>query len=414
MGWRNNHQVDLVNKQLSNIFTAKGRLEDIGAYLCPNSEPANFVISGGSHPDERYQPLYIFFDAVIGRLPVIILHNSDIHVEAMITQSWQSIVTSPDSSPLWIVNQRNSEFEPFFGMDEMQVVMTLRQLAYKLNYSVTPRFERVVKAHLDILKELNVPISLSGLNYLCKFYDMGEFHENIMALPCGETVSRRIWADLGIDSEDSNSQFDLFRAVISNLSHDASHSGWNDNNCVSEFNCSQAIEHNATFLLSLNDMYSEMLLPYLAEELKSIQTPFILIIDNIKVTDDHFQEYLRTTNSGCYCGIITENVVELIGGDEDNFLRLMERINTFIILKHSTGKTATTISEILGKYDYTKVETAQGTNRGFFSFLPRDRHDDVRFSTENRYRIMPEEIIGLRTGQAIIFDTSADQIIRYN
>ena len=288
MGWRNNHQVDLVNKQLSNIFTAKGRLEDIGAYLCPNSEPANFVISGGSHPDERYQPLYIFFDAVIGRLPVIILHNSDIHVEAMITQSWQSIVTSPDSSPLWIVNQRNSEFEPFFGMDEMQVVMTLRQLAYKLNYSVTPRFERVVKAHLDILKELNVPISLSGLNYLCKFYDMGEFHENIMALPCGETVSRRIWADLGIDSEDSNSQFDLFRAVISNLSHDASHSGWNDNNCVSEFNCSQAIEHNATFLLSLNDMYSEMLLPYLAEELKSIQTPFILIIDE---WDCIFREY---------------------------------------------------------------------------------------------------------------------------
>lgn len=131
-------------------------------------------------------------------------------------------------------HQRNSEFEPFFGMNEMQVVLSLRQLAYKLNYSVTPRFERVVKAHLSILKELNIPISLSGLNYLCQFYDIGEFHENIMALPCGEAISRRIWADLGIDSEDSNSQFDLFRAVISNLSHDASRGGWNDNNCVAE------------------------------------------------------------------------------------------------------------------------------------------------------------------------------------
>lgn len=310
--------------------------------------------------------------------------------------------------------QRNSEFEPFFGMNEMQVVLSLRQLAYKLNYSVTPRFERVVKAHLSILKELNIPISLSGLNYLCQFYDIGEFHENIMALPCGEAISRRIWADLGIDSEDSNSQFDLFRAVISNLSHDASRGGWNDNNCVAEFNCLQAIRQNATLLLSVNDMYSEMLLPYLAEELKAVQTPFVLIIDDAKIADEHFQEYLRLTNSGCYCGIIAENVVDLISGDEDNFLRLTERINTFIILKHSTGKTATVLSEIFGRYDYTKVETSQGTNRGFFSFLPRDRHDDVRFSTENRYRVMPEEIIGLRAGQAIVFDTSTDQIIRYN
>ncbi|OUQ46891.1 hypothetical protein B5E64_02405 [Drancourtella sp. An12] len=414
MGWRNNHQVNVSNRQLSNVFSAKGKLENVGAYLCPNSVPANFIISGGVHPDERYQPLYTFFDATIGRFPIIVLHNNDIHMEAMVTQAWQSIVSSSECSPLWIINQKNSEFEPFFGMNEMQVVLALRQLANKLNYSVTPRFERVIKAHLSILKELNIPISLSGLNYLCQFYDIGEFHENIMALSCGEAISRRIWADLGIDSEDSNSQFDLFRAVISNLAHDASHGGWNDDNCVSEFNCLQAIGQNATLLLSVNDMYSEMLLPYLAEELKAAQKPFILIIDDTKIADEHFQEYLRLTNSGCCCGIIAENAVDLISGEENNFLHLTERMNTFIILKHSTGKTATILSEIFGRYDYTKVEMSQGTNRGFFSFLPQDRHDDLRFSTENRYRVMPEEIIGLRAGQAIVFDTTTDQIIRYN
>ena len=53
-----------------------------------------------------------------------------------------------------------------------------------------------------------------------------------------------------------------------------------------------------------------------------------------------------------------------------------------------TGKTAAALSEIIGKYDHTKVEASQGNARGFFRILPHDRHEDIRFSTENRYRVM--------------------------
>lgn len=70
--------------------------------------------------------------------------------------------------------------------------------------------------------------------------------------------------------------------------------------------------------------------------------------------------------------------------------------------------------EAIGKYDHTKVEASQGNARGFFRILPHDRHEDIRFSTENRYRVMPEEITGLYPGQAIVFDASTDQIIYFN
>ena len=95
-------------------------------------------------------------------------------------------------------------------------------------------------------------------------------------------------------------------------------------------------------------------------------------------------------------------------------MRFAERINCFIFFKHGTGKTAAALSEIIGKYDHTKVEASQGTARGFFRILPHDRHEDIRFSTENRYRVMPEEITGLYPGQAIVFDASTDQIIYFN
>lgn len=162
-------------------------------------------------------------------------------------------------------------------------------------------------------------------------------------------------------------------------------------------------------------MYTDLLLTYLAEEFKAHNHKhFVLLIDGIKINDEMLFEYLCMPNAGCFIGIISENVVDQIGGDENAFLRLAEKINCFVFFKHGTGKTATTLAEVFGRYDYTKVEASQGVSKGFFNIVPRDRHDDVRYSTENRYRVMPEEITSLRASQAIIFDTTNDQIIHFN
>ena len=349
MAWKNNKEVAVANQHLSNVYHSRGSLDGLGAYLCTNNVPANFIISGGASPNEKYEPLYQFLETFIGSYPMIVIHNNDVHMEGLVAQSWQDSGIG-DTSPLWIVDQCHPELEPFVGMNDTQVVTTMRQLANKLRYTVTPRFERVIRAHISILKELEIPISLSGFNYLCQFQDMGEFYDNILTLPCGEAAGRRIWADLGADSEDSNNQFDLFRTVISNLAGDCVQSGWNTENSVASKNCLEAIRQNATMLLSVNDLYTELLLPYLVEELKSnSQQPFILLIDGVRINDEHLSEYLRRGNSGCYCGIISENVVDAISGDENEFLRFTERMNCFIFFKHGTGKTATALSEIIGR-----------------------------------------------------------------
>ena len=60
------------------------------------------------------------------------------------------------------------------------------------------------------------------------------------------------------------------------------------------------------------------------------------------------------------------------------------------------------------------MESSSGVTRGFFQLLPQNRHEDVRYSVENRYRVMPEELTRLGPGQAIIFLSATDQIIYYN
>ena len=90
------------------------------------------------------------------------------------------------------------------------------------------------------------------------------------------------------------------------------------------------------------------------------------------------------------------------------------RMNTLIVLKHGTGYAAAALSETIGRYDYMKAEASTGTSRGFFKFLPQDRHTDVRYSIENRYRVRPEEITALRAGQAIVFNMGSDAVIKFN
>ena len=157
MAWKNRREVDVANQHLSNIYRSRGRLDGLGAYLCAGGIPASFMISGGADPDEKYEPLYQFLDAFVGRYPMIVIHNNDVHMEALVAQTWQDAGVG-DSAPLWVVNQHNPEFEPFAAMSDTQVVTVMRQLANKLCYTVTPRFERVIRAHIFILKELGIPI----------------------------------------------------------------------------------------------------------------------------------------------------------------------------------------------------------------------------------------------------------------
>lgn len=409
MRW-NNKGVDSTNLRISNNFMSGGKLERIAAYLCPQGNPSNFIISGGMCGDEKYQSIYPILDNMMGKYPIIVLHNNDRYMEKMLIQLWKN--RENEKIPYWLVNQSINKFEPFYGMAEMQIITIFRQLARKLDYKITPKFEKVIRAHIFILKQLKIAVSLSGFYYLCSFLDMGEFHDNIMQLSCDEKTAQRIWTDMGVNEEDN--QFDLFRTVVNNLAFDASYNGWNPDNSIDEINCIQAIKNNAVLSIAINDMHTNLLFSYFLEEFRANRYPFILILDGIKITDQQFVEYLINGNSGCFCGILTPNIAELFEDNENKFSQLMERINCFVIFKHSTGRAATIISEILGKYDYIKVEKSEGEGKKFFDFLPNSTHKDTRYTMENRYRVMPEEITSLKPKQAIIFDTLSDQIIHYN
>ena len=404
-------KIDKKNLRVSNAGYSTGTMRQLGTYLCEEEKPLNFVVSGGVGLDDKYSPLAYFLEMQIGRYPIIVLHNNDYKMEGMVENIYMGRQVD---TPLWFIHSDNPEYEPFFGMNEMQVIMVLRKVAEKMGYTIAPQFERIARAHLEIMKYAGMEISLTGLYYLAQFNDMGEFHDNIMELPCGSTTARRIWADIGSESIENSGQLDLFRSVVNNLAYEARESGWKSDNGILQINCRQAVQQNATLLLAVNAMYTEKLLTYLAEELKTVSgRPYILLIDDVILEDETFREYIRN-DSGCYLGLISNDVVNMLKCPRDDFLAFAEKIDSFIFLKHGTGETAARLSEIMGNYDHAKLEMSSGRSKGAGSLFTRDVHNDVHVSVENRSRVMPEVIADLKEDQAIIFDARSNQIIYYN
>lgn len=409
--WNQRSEADRYNARVSNVFTSRGNLTDLAGYFFSGYGPVSFMVGGGSAA-ERYAPLMRFLQEVIGRMPVIVLHGQSRLLEDHICQAW-GLLPEQERPPLWITNSNRPYFEPFVGMSVGQLISTVRRLGQTLGYTAQPRLERVVRAHAEVLRQLQIPLSLTGLSYLCSFVDMGELHANVMELPCGQDTARRIWADMGADADDG--QFDLFRTAVQNLEKDASRSGWIADEQISEYNIITAMQRRAVLTVSVDRYYTEQMLPYLLEELKIAGgQQFVLLIDGLQIRDEAFLEYLCAPSASCVRGYLSDNVLELTGGDENQFLRLAGGVSSFVFFKHSTGRTATVLSEVFGRYEHTKISTTQGTNRGAYQIFARGRHDDVQYTTENRYRVMPEELMALGQRQAIVFDTQTDQIIHFN
>lgn len=405
-----------INEINSNIFSSRGSLESLYTFcVSPNGEPYNFLISGGNYAQLREQPLMPFVEHMIGRFPIILLHNDNREMERMIQSVWKQSGVDELACPLWIASNQTKIMEPCYGMTAAQIVKIVRNIARKLGYVPTPQLEKVVKAHLEILQILEIPASLTGLLYLCSFSDTGEFYNNIMELPCPPNQARMIWNNLGVDTDPANNQLDLFRSVMDNLAEEFKLSSWSADNSVMMCNILEAIKSGGIFSLSVNTMNAGLVLSYLADELKlATGYPFILLIDGISLRDEDLFDFICTENRWCRFGLISDNVHEMVLGDLDKLGRLANIMDTFIFFQHSNGRTADALSALLGTSDQMTYHRSHGMRDGWFGVEKGGKRIDIQYNTENRYRVMPENFQQLADMQAIIYTAVDDQITYYN
>lgn len=392
------------------LFAAKDLADRLAPHFFFENSICNFAISGQGNKEHLISPV---LKAAMGRLPVIILHNENHGMMAEIARVWTekygSVENAP-AGPLWSCS--TGEFEPFLGLDEMDIVQILKKLAEGMGYSCTANFEKVVGAHLSILRHMNCDYSLSGLYYLCGFEDLEAFQRNIIALSCSLNEKNRIIANLGLANEKDKEQFDQFRSMIFRMGYEAKRSGWNAEDGVGSMSVSSAIHSHATMTLSVSASKSPLLMAYLGQELHlHNDQPCLLIIDDVLLENSDIVSALRESGFHFRFCILGSNILEVIGGDRTDAHKFCEQLDLLILLRHNMSTTADALSELLGKVEIRKEAEAFGTGRNFFSILPRTEQKTVTYTTEEQRRVKTEQIMTLDSNSAIVFHADSNEIL---
>lgn len=395
------------NWKNANKYVSSGSLESMGQCLCRNGFPVNFIISGNTYMEGKYAPVKYLLSNMYKEMPVVILHNGNEVIKDIAISSFEGNVCN--------ITSANKDFEPFFGMNEAKVATILKNLANKMGYIAAPKLQKIIRAHIRILELLNIPVSLTGLYYLCQFHNMNEFYENIMELPCEQRVAEGIWSDLCISQDSENDQFELFRAVINELAFEAEENGWSYDGEITGINCIETIYGNGKMLLEINNSHSDLFLEYIAEELKLISDrQYLLIFDGIHIDEGSLLTFIQRDNRRCICGIITDNAAGCFGESEEEFKKVIERMQFMIMFSHGSNNAAVALSEAIGKYDCRKMIQGVSVNKGYYNIFNKDSGKNYSIIEENLYRVMPEEILGLNSEQAIIFNMIEDEVIVFN
>lgn len=400
----------MIPKKTKRFFSGSDLADKLSSEFFFEGAVCNFAISGQGNKEHMISHV---LGASAGRLPVIVLHNNNNGMMAEIANVWTQefgSLTYAEEGPLWSCS--TGQFEPFLGMGEQDIIQILRQLTDVLGYQATPSFERVVKAHLSILRHMGCPYSLSGLHYLCSFEDLEEFQNNVLALNCSPAEKNRIIANLCLANEKEQEQFEQFRSMISRMAYEAEKSGWTPNGEVGSMSITTAIRNRAMMTISISAAKSPFLLAYLAQELQlHIDERCLLLIDDVYLENSGILSVLRETGFEFRFGILSGNILEMISSNLEEAQRFCEKLDLIVLLRHNVDTTADALSALLGNEEIVKETETAGVGKEFFAWIPGTKHKAVARSLENERRVKSERILDLRDGEAIVFRTGSNEII---
>lgn len=400
----------LITKKRNGLMHSRDLADKLESYLIYEGKPCNFAISGQGDKEHLIKHVlgYCF-----KRLPVIILHNNNHRMIAKVAQVWQEDFESleyADGGPLWCCD--NGAFEPLLGMDEMDIVHTLINIAQVMGYKCTAAFEKVVKAHLSILRHAGCEYSLTGLSYLCSFEDLEEFQSNILALQCSPSEKNQILANIGIANEKDREQFDQFRSIISRLAYDAGKSGWSTDGEVGCMSISSAIQNNAVLTINVSSSKSPYLLAYLGQEMKlHLDESVLLLIDEVNLSGSGIPEILKDASWEFRFGLLGTNVMNMIDKEKTVAQEFCEKLELIVLTKHRTAPTAGAYSELFGTVEVDKQTTTMSRGKEFWAFLPDHEGESVSFVKDDRPRVRVEQIMNLLDNQVILFDTDTNGVL---
>ena len=360
------------------------------------------VVSGGD-PDIRNKAIIAQTECAIGNnFPVVIIHESNDRLNYQLENAFGS------NGRYVEISQDNPCFEPFFGLNPMELVNQIIETAPK-----SLDIKHVLRYYMDgLVSYLNAKKKhasfkmLSSCPHAFIFDKVDDLQMNGL-ISDGEAQTMKSKLMMGqSESLKLDAYLSTFEMEIQPIRYMTGYK-------AKPTNIFSALTQQKIVSMDIGSSVNEISMNTIAYQIGLAQKRgmrFVLIIDSISVgSNEAFSKLLKTPNKSCPRTIVSEDLYAMAGGDEKLFSAIVGDSGIMIVMRHSSGQSATKWAETFGQYDRYDETYSNSTGKSrepFKLFSSTNRNSSVSISKSRAFIVQPEVISRLGSGEAYVMSAA--------
>lgn len=388
------------------------RPSDIGGFFLPASPATNVVISGGDNRIRSLTVHEIARAAGINNVPVVILHEANRELEAMMQLTWAN------TGRLTVVNQSNPVYDPFVGLTDMEIGKLVMDAAPK-DFDIKPNAKYYIDGMIAYLRALKKE---PGLDLFAKCNHAGLF-ARIDALVAKGTLPDTKGQDIKsrlMQGQSENYKLEsYFTSLEDQFAGILSRKSSPDQKSVT-----RAIDDGDVILVDITSNFNKLLVNVLVTQIKYAIGKGKLVsfvADELSTENSElFASLVRTNNDKCKLTVCSRDVFAMCGGEEKVFHTILGNSGKVVIYRHTSGASAAKWAEAIGYYDKNEASTSYSSGSSnssplnIFALNAYNRGSNstntVNYNMKREYIVKPEEITRMQPDEAYIIDGLTQQL----
>jgi hypothetical protein len=396
----NKRRIRKYNTQARGLEQYKGITTDV---LFPvESYKENIIVSGGDIGERlRFSERIISNCFTQGRA-MIILHLGNSGLENIVTRNNCGIV----------VNRQNKQFDAFTSFQLQEISLAVFDTC-KSKYDIKPAGRYILQIVYELLA------SKKRRPYFSNYADFA-YHK----------ISERINNCLttGLITQDSANNLNSLLmmgqaecakidAFFSDMKVQMSHIATDNANNTGGTSILSAIKKQKILCVDLSSSANTMLVELLVNSLTIAMNrgyEFTFFLDDVAMANNEMLKNALCQKSNHNNIICSKDVYALLNGKDDTFNTIVGVADKTILLSHGSHSSCEKWSKYLGEYD--KIDVSQNTNSGWSQrgTWGYNTNQGQTMTNKREYKIKPEQINHLSSGEMFIYDNQTGSLIQTN
>lgn len=377
------------------------------ALFLPSQGIYNAIISGGA-PSIRAAALVAQAECAFRNgFPVVALHEGDLELEGRMRARF-----SP-SGGYFEIGGQSPRFEPFVGLDPADLpeqIMDTTPQTYGLDASARYYMEGLISylhasgKHISFQRFASCPHG--------QIFDIVDDKERQGLIPA--RMAREIRSKLMLGQSENYK----LQSCLNAFSREVGAILYRKKGGFPPANVYTAISRGGVMCFDIGSVANRLLMNTIVYHLRLAQRqlgPFVLLLDAIPLqAGAAYADFLKTHSDKVACSIASEDFFAMTGGDEKVFVSTVGNSQIFVVMGHTSAKSAEKWAEILGRYDMYDESWSYSrgsSRRTIFSILPSPyKARAVNTARKNEFVVKPEQITHLNRGEAYVLTAARGEL----